>query len=622
MLKKGVLGIFLLGIILISFSLISAVENETTNQDKVNNAYSCLETKIVDRCSQLSTDEKIFAVLSLGECVSELKSASSNNECWPTGNCDLVTTSKAILALDSENQDVDDAVNWITSHNQTTDFNWFIQVDTNEPSACSINTQSFTVNEDKTISGTFTECLSSNTYSIGIDNSQACLNDKYEVTCDKSFTSSLAYENNDVFYISSDSHGGSADGTTEEQINSLCFTENDICNYEGNLWASIALSGQSYDLGSYFPYLETFFGDNENLFPEAFLTQIAPSSSRTIYENKLLALQNKDGYWQIPDSKGKYYDTALALLVTQYRESTQRTKAIDWLLNSQGTDGCWDSARIDSNGFLLYALSDKFGSKNILPGPDGGNVSSASCSSKNGYCMSSIDCTNAGGGQISEASCSGVSVCCDKQIIQKSCSEESGITCDSGEECNGLYSTTKNTFELGYGETCCVGSDARCDAKGSEDVNDSTLNQCQINFGECKSSCGSGETEEVSFGCDSFSQTCCLSDEDESTGSLWWVWVLGVVIFLLVLGILFRESLRPLIFKIKSKFSGGESAPPQSRRPGFPPRGPPPSTRPIQPMGRRIIPQTQQARPVQRAPPSRSQGDVDDVLKKLKEMGK
>jgi hypothetical protein len=105
-----------------------------------------------------------------------------------------------------------------------------------------------------------------------------------------------------------------------------------------------------------------------------------------------------------------------------------------------------------------------------------------------------------------------------------------------------------------------------------------------------------------------------------------------ILVFLAVLGIIFRKRLIPIWLKIKSQLqSGFKNKGPGRNGPGPrgpPPRGPFPPGRPS-PGAFRPMPQRAPAnrasppRGPARAPPRpKSSSDVNDVLKKLKEMGK
>ena len=86
--REVILIVFLL--LTINISLISAAD------PKVEKAYLCLENKVIDKCSSLSTEEKIFSLLALGECKQELidsaKKVNGKPQCWTvsqSGSCDV-----------------------------------------------------------------------------------------------------------------------------------------------------------------------------------------------------------------------------------------------------------------------------------------------------------------------------------------------------------------------------------------------------------------------------------------------------------------------------------------------------------------------------------------------------
>ena len=97
MMEKKVFAIFLF---LLVFSLFFVSADNSTVQDK---AYACLENKVHNNCASLSTEEKIFSLLTLGECKTELLSDASTSGCWPSSGCKIKTTAQAILALSKFN---------------------------------------------------------------------------------------------------------------------------------------------------------------------------------------------------------------------------------------------------------------------------------------------------------------------------------------------------------------------------------------------------------------------------------------------------------------------------------------------------------------------------------------
>jgi hypothetical protein len=103
--------------------------------------------------------------------------------------------------------------------------------------------------------------------------------------------------------------------------------------------------------------------------------------------------------------------------------------------------------------------------------------------------------------------------------------------------------------------------------------------------------------------CDFQADRCCLPSASSSGAGIIWIVLLVALIGLAVAGIIFRDKVRAIFFRLKSNFGKGSSSSTSSQQ-GYPRRPP------FHP------PQHPQARPQQR------RGEFDDVLKKLKEMGK
>ena len=101
---------------------------------------------------------------------------------------------------------------------------------------------------------------------------------------------------------------------------------------------------------------------------------------------------------------------------------------------------------------------------------------------------------------------------------------------------------------------------------------------------------------------------CCKSKKASEERSYWWLWVLVVLIILTIIGIVFRERLRVLLFSLRGKFKKGPSTT------GFKPPFPPPTamTRGPTPLMRRPLPK----------PVTKQDKDMEETFKRLREMGK
>lgn len=607
--KKRVFVIGLLFAALMFISLVSAQNNESCDENcKINNAYSCIEDQIDARsCSSLSVEEQIFSSLSVGQCTSELSDASDDNECWPDGNCEIKTTAQAIMALDRTGGSTTSAAEWLTEQNQTpSELTWFLQIDSTEKTSCTIDYSSgsneINLEEDKTISGiSGGDCLSRTNNDYWLRIASDCYDEEYSISCDTGFTTNLLYQkaNSDTIYVSDETHSASAEGTTSEEIFSSCFTISGSCDYEGTLWSAMALSSLNYEISSYLPYLVAMSDeeDNQQYLPNAFLYALTGE-----FRNDLLLQQKNSQFWE--ESGNRYYDTALALHTLQYDSSQEITDSKEWLFEVQGNNGCWNNGNLRDTSFLAYALQPRG-----VSGDSG--TSTPDCENSGYYCMSSASC---GGEVLPSYSCSGTFVCCSQPKQDPTCQEQGGEICSSGQQCAG--GTTVDASGLSSGQICCYGGSCQEPQQDTESVCESVGGTCRV------SGCLDSE-QESSESCDFSSDVCCIPQRDEGGSSGWiWIFVLLILIVLVVAGIIYREKLRRLWLRMKSKFGKGNgrrghSGPRGPRPPGFPPSSP--GAPPQRPFQRKMVPSRG---PPRRGPPRRSNKELDDVLGKLKKMGK
>ncbi len=581
-------AVFIL-LLLISMSFIIAQENETDVQLKIDKAYDCLDSKISGKCSTIAPQEKIFALLATGECKDEVIADSLNGNCWPSSGCTLKQTAQAILALSQTSASTANAETWLMNQNASPeDVEWYLQIESPKETRCVITYDGgdhiIILKEDKTLTTGAKPCLSLSPGDWWLKVAPACYSKEYKISCDENFQTNLLFKRktSSVIHVSEQTNSASASGTTTEQINSLCFMQGGKCNYEGSLWAALVLKSKGHDVRAFMPYLTTTAGENQEFLPESFLYYLTAQDD---YKNTLLLRQKSNKFWS--ETGNKFYDTAVALYSIS-DEPTEKINAKNWLLEVQDSQGCWQG-NIRDTAFVLAS---------VWPKPIESTLSD--CSSSGYYCMSEVSCK---GNILSSYRCSGVMKCCDALAPIQSCSEQTGTICNSAQSCvGGVVVSATGTSP---GETCCVGGTCEVVSLQSE---------CESYGGECKPfACDSGE-EEVVYSCD-FGDKCCMPGT--SGKSYWWIWVLLVLIILVVLGIVFREKLRPYYYKMLSLF--------KRKGPGAPAYGGPrPPSSPGMPV-RRYVPRTILP-PAHRAPaPARkpaSQGELSDVLKRLKEMSK
>jgi hypothetical protein len=589
-------------LILLLSLVIAADTSDTATTDKVEKAYTCLQNKVKTDCSgAITTEDQAFSLLALsyessiqGKCLSSLESGKQTKDCWSSKKsdsaCTLKNTALAILAMQRINQDTEDAEAWLANQTMNpSELSWYLEIDSKDPALCSIKYSNSSVKyeikmaEDKKLTITKTasdSCLSiENGYWLKIN----CLDKNYQVSCDKDFISALLYKksgtNSDVWYVSSQTKSASASGSTENQVNSLCFKQNNKCDYEGSLWATLGLS-KNNNIDKYLPYLIALSQDNEALNPYSFLYILSSSDD---YLSSIRTSQAQAGYWG--NAPGSVYTTSISLLALNSLNDENSGRAKDWLLSTQGTDGCWNNLK--DTAFALYSGWPKEPS---ISNHD-------TYCDDNEKCISRTDCSEISGDVLDRFDCIDTGkICCSKAPIKKSCSEQSGIICKSDETCSGDSATASDTSD------CCLGT---CEIAPQQTA-------CEEAGYSCSSSCSSDE-EETSDACDS-SSVCCKASTPSPTTSYWWVWLLAILIILAILGIVFKDRLKMIFFKLK----GGSSSPVRPTRPGFPPT----SSMQPRPMFRQMPmqrPQPQVTKPIQK---SNADKELDETLRKLREMSK
>ena len=621
--KSKVLLSLVFSLFLIFFlSNISAELNTT----QINHGYSCLQNKTAN-CST-SLDDNIFTLLSINTCKSQVLQASTNETCWPKGTCNVRQTAQALLALRESGSPTSKVENWLISKNRTaSNIEWYLQIESSEATDCSIsygstNQISISIGANKEISSENTgNCLSpaQNNYWLAISPSAQCQKYEYTISCDKDFLTSTLFKKSDSSVINvgekihSASSSPSSPGTTTEQINSLCFADGQACSYEGTLWASLVLDSMDRDISPYVPYLVTMADDNPKTLPESFLYRLLGDD----YKNDLLLKQKSNQYWEA--SGNKYYDTALALLALGSADAsdavTAKTNALDWLGDTQGTDGCWQGS-IKNTAFLLYSISPGTfndggdgGDGDNGTGGDNGNTSGLNCLTNNYYCMSTFSCSSVEGNVLDNYQCSGLDNCCDKPkqtLASRTCAEQSGELCSGNEQCvGGIFA---DASDADY-EECCIRGECIIPEEESE---------CATSGGTCTTSvCASGEKSDTSLDCTAPSEICCIetSAQPSSLTSSLWIWIILALIALLILMIIFRDGLRGLWFRIKSSFKPSGPSSGAQHTPSY-------FGAPMRRMiPRRILPNTGSGHHGP-APVRRSGGELDDVLKKLKDMSR
>lgn len=627
--RSTIFIVFFISIFLImSLSFVSSVDfKNMTESQRVDLAYKCLGSVVENKtCSEITTIEKIYSILSVGKCTKELIDEARNEECWPKSRCDVKTTAQAILALDKAKKNTDKPVEWLLKQKEVPkDLIWYLEIETKNASTCKLtyNKNTYTLNiaeNKKLLSTSLGNCLSISPNGYWLEINPSCYQMEFQTSCDKSFLTTLLFKKNDpqesTIHVLNKIHSAPEQGTTIEKINSFCFSGPTGCTYEGTLWATIVLDKLGEDIDSFVPYLITGEKDNRQYFPTPFLYYLTDYSD---YAQDILARQINEQYWMV--SNTRYLDTAIALLPFQSKELTEKSNTINWLLKIQQENGCWDGNNIVSNGALLYSIWPRgyMGSGSEGTGDDGNSTSDNDCVASGFYCMSGIKCQSPGEILPQFSLSCGILSCCSEPAKVKKCVDDlGGEICQPNEYCSSPGKSTA-ADDLTYSQTCCVGGICKQKESGG-----TVENTCEQSYGLCEDfSCGSGYKETNSYSC-SGSKICCMRDmpTGKSKNTLW-IWILLILIIIVTLGIIYREKIKELMGMETNDEKEMKNNNPFSR-PGLPP-----SARQY-PQPRKIIPssnpqpqnQIMPSRPINPAtrPKPKSPKELEDVLKKLKDM--
>ena len=598
--KELVIGVLFCLFIILCLNLVLAEDNESSSDDVVvdtssgiDKAYSCLGDEIESK-SSLSLDEGIFGMLALGN-KQKLRDAIEDNEksgqdCWPKSGCTIKKTAQVLLAYDRIGQSTEDIQDWLEDKIGTaSDLTWYLEIDIQNhvPAECEIRygsvERTINVEDDLTLSGNGGSCLSISNSGYWLKINNECLDEEFEVSCDEDFITTLLYRKglSGTLFVSSETHSASSLGTTSEKVNSECFKSGNVCDYEGSLWASLALNKMGEDVDSYLPYLSALASDNKKYFPSSFLYILTGGQE---HFTEIVQNQKQEKYWEIIGSaENRFYDTSLAMLSLSGSGATELGNAQNYLLDIQTKDGCWNNNNIRDTAFVLYSGWGK-----SVSGSGGGI--DASCAGAGRYCEAQFDCLESGGTVLGEYECSGFrEVCCSIDVREQTCAEKGGIVCSAGKECDGSSTTSIDG-------SCCLGT---CIAPNIQ-------NTCELFEGNCRSSCSDDEKKNDNP-CSDSSEVCCVTKEVPDESNRWpWIIVLGILILLVLIGIIYRNKIRMWWFRRKGRASVSPARP----------RGPPGAG--VMGMGRPI---QRFGAPIRRAVSSGTR-EMEETMRKLQELGK
>ncbi len=593
-------GVFLVLILLLFSITLTIAANETNstsvtqqqNPDKIENGFTCLEEKAGD-CSGLTTQEIALTILAtpdniFNNCVAELKKRETSDN-W--GN--IHDTSLAILAMQHAGEDTQSAESWLLNQEKTpTNLIWYLQQDSNVATECHIGYESsdyiINIGANKKIDKNAGECLTRAQSNFWLQVTPDCYEKEFSIECNQAFIANLIYKNKNspMIYVLEGTESEPAFGSIKLNIKSKCFGKNS-CDYEATIWATLALLKTGHNVEDFIPYVIAMSDTNKQYLPEAFIYMLTNYED---YATQLVTDQKLGNYWEAPTSAyNKYYDTSIALIALGSSSSEQITKARDWLLFSQSTNGCWQNS-VKETAVSLWALTGRSGRTSTE------GSTTTYCSEANYFCIPSADCPaseNVGNNYF----CPSLSTTCCTSENLKSCSEYNGRECLTTEVCVGNSRKATDITQ------CCTGE---CKLKSQE-------TECEKNFYTCMDQCSEFQEPLTTYSCNA-PQICCRTKITPESSS-WWIWILIILIIAVLAAIayIFRDKLKLLWFRIKTRFKkdGGPKSSSSRGRPGMPPRpGFPPIRRQYPPVA-----------PVKR--PQQLQDDsMSETFKKLKEMSR
>ncbi len=658
-------GVILFGLLicLSILSIYSVSAKFPTEQQGVTVAYQCLYN--ITNKSSLSLEEAIFTTFALGfnnaSNMTFNAEKSSSESCWPNNGCSLKRTAQVGIAYDFLNRNISQIEKWIISKNATaTGIEWFLEIDIENqlPTTCTVreDTDSAPLNtinigSDQKISGNPGSCFSLARDGYLLRVSESCLEKTFEISCNEDFLTTLLYKksNSETYYVSAESHTSAAEGTTTERMGARCFKTGGQCDYEGSLWAAVALQQFGRDVTPFVPYLLALADEEQNkqFLPVAFAYILTESSDSY---SELTQSQQQNKYWRAAINNSRLFDTSLAMLALQGTNAQEVTRAKTYLLDIQDSNGCWNNKNIRDTAFILYAgwpqpnlpildtnndngVVNNNGNNNDGSG-SGTNITSggstrpgatrignattnatgrSACEMAGFSCSSAFSCLDAGGILKSGYGCTGRLECCSvKPASQQSCSIQQGKLCNVQQRCQG------NSGPASDG-SCCFGT---CVAIEEDE------NLCESGgYGVCGASC-SDEEYDSGYACNTPGFLCCtpstgVTDNEDDEGLNWGLIILLIILIgIIIAAIMYREQLKLWWFKMQNKKQPPKSGPfGGANTTGILPRRPPQFGGFLPRPQQRLMPSRPGMRPAPRpAKPQVKDKELEETLKKLKEM--
>ncbi len=368
--KKGVVIILLVAILAITLSTTPLILGQTTDDQKVENAFLWLVNQADGKWTVLDSETNALALWALGydeRLATDGRNAllakqNAKEQCWPSTSCKAKDTAFAVIALNAIGQPVDEAIEWLTTREtpfKVGGITWLLQIDSQESTNCTVTYDNkeytLSIHEDKTYSwgDTTPSCLNLVDGNYWAKISSGCLDKDYSVSCETLSTVSLPYRLGTTLYIPSETLFSPAD----VRIKTVCIREGASCNYESTMWTAYALQQTGNDYTHLLPYLIGEAESNEKYIPDALLFLLSGKEEHAV---SLLSKQNRQGFWTDVGGRGKYWDSALGIMGVFDYAPENVTRARDWLLKNQNSDGSFGTTRkIKDTAFVLSTVWPK-----------------------------------------------------------------------------------------------------------------------------------------------------------------------------------------------------------------------------------------------------------------------
>ncbi|MDD5649968.1 MAG: dickkopf-related protein [Candidatus Nanoarchaeia archaeon] len=434
-------------IIIVVFLLLPFVIAEDTSSFDVITSYDWLSNNTVINDN---SRENVLALLALNnqgiDITENLNKFINNNDCWPSGNCDVINTAFALLLLEKTGQNTNSTITWLNNKEiaaGSTGGKWIIQIATTANGTCDISSDNVVKKVSVSQSQGWIDINTIN--AMGTSKSKV-----YSVDCadlgDPNMHISLLYNIDTPQYKETFLLQDEQTQQKDISVNNACFPKisGNACDLDSTLYATWVLNELGEEVHT-IPYLEERLTEiSQNPLKLSLLYLITKSPA---YATMLKDKQKASGSW-VDD----VYTTSFASLVMLDGNQDAYLNATNWLsLKRDKKDFSWNHKIIDT-AMALIAIHGSIDTKPVYLGMEAGNVElicndlidndgDGLIDCQDPDCAADTSCTcKATDECISDSDCvtkKGVGYSCDLCACVKSgCSKSTGDACESDSDCS------------------------------------------------------------------------------------------------------------------------------------------------------------------------------------------